>query len=582
MAARIEQWRDWMEETHSSNFELRRHFFKRFFDSELVATPGQWRVVAVGTLGIVASLGIVLGQAYFRKYRYLLALDSPEPYRNAMVADHLFFITLSMLLTGLLTALQWSSLFPGLRDYMALTGLPVKPRDLFAAKLTALLSFVGCFIVFMNVLPSMIIPGVAGGRYAESLGLSVFTLFFSSCLAGFCVFFVLVTLQGVLLNIVPISMAASVSLFVQGALMIAMLCCLPLALSIPGMAPHMAAPPAYAIYLPPAWFLGLDQYLLGRAEALVSLLANSAIVAISASITTTALAYIWSYKRHRIRIIESPIEARHEVAWIERWRAWISDHAITRAPEQGVFAFLVKTLSRSQQHRLVLTAFAGIAIAIILNVFVTLAVDQGFRGFRVRTQALQQAAVSVPQALALFLLAGFRYLFRLPVELRANWVFRVNEGGNRLLFLSAVERFLRWAVVIPVAVLTAPIELRLLGYPSGPAAILLSLMTSLLLMELMLFPLERIPFTSSYLPGQRPVVETLMIYMAGVAIYVYSVSGVIVWASDEIPYTMILFGLLLAGWAHIRKARVESWVIGRLEFEELEEPVIHTLNIDKD
>jgi hypothetical protein len=29
-------------------------------------------------------------------------------------------------------------------------------------------------------------------------------------------------------------------------------------------------------------------------------------------------------------------------------------------------------------------------------------------------------------------LAGLRYLFRLPVELRANWVFLVaNETGNR-------------------------------------------------------------------------------------------------------------------------------------------------------
>jgi hypothetical protein len=145
-----------------------------------------------------------------------------------------------------------------------------------------------------------------------------------------------------------------------------------------------------------------------------------------------------------------------------------------------------------------------------------------------------------------------------------------------------VERFLRWAVVAPVAVLTLPVLLQLLPFPAGIAAALLCVMTSLLLMELMLFPLERIPFTSSYLPGQRPVVETLMMYMAGVAIYVYSVSNMIVFASDEIPYTLILFGVLLAGWAHIRKARIESWLIGRLAFEELEEPVVHTLNIDKD
>jgi len=582
MTARIQQWRDGLEETHSSNFELRRHFFRRFFDSELVSTPGQWRVVAVGTFGIVASLGIVLGQAYFRKYRFLLEIDSPEPYRTAMIADHLFFITLSMLLTGLLTALQWSSLFPGLRDYMALNSLPVKARDMFAAKLTALLAFVGSFIIFTNALPSMIIPGVAGGRHAESLGLSVFTLFLASSLGSLFFFFALVTLQGVLLNVVPIASAASVSLFMQGLLMITMLCCLPLALFIPGLAPHMSNPPPYAVYLPSAWFLGLDQFWLGKSTPLVNQLARNASLALAVSLFTTAATYVWSYRRHRIRIIESPIEAKREVAWVERARGWSMDRVFARAPEQGVFTFLIKTLSRSQQHRLVLTIFGGIAIAIILNVFVTIALDEGFRGFRVKTLALRQAAVSVPQALALFLLAGFRYLFRLPVELRANWVFRINEDGNRLLFLRAVERFLRWAVVFPIALLTLPVELRLLGVQAGISAALLCLMTSLLLMELMLFPLERIPFTSSYLPGQRPVIETVMIYCAGVGIYVYSVSSMIVFASEEIQHTMILFGVLLAAWAHIRKARVESWLIGRLAFEEIEEPVIHTLNIDKD
>ena len=53
----------------------------------------------------------------------------------------------------------------------------------------------------------------------------------------------------------------------------------------------------------------------------------------------------------------------------------------------------------------------------------------------------EQAAVSAPLALSLFVLAGYRYLFRLPVELRANWVFRVNESGNRELLLRGMERF---------------------------------------------------------------------------------------------------------------------------------------------
>ena len=121
-----EKLRVWLEETHSTGFELRRHFFSRFFDSDLVSTPGQWRVVAIGAIGIVASFSLIMTQAYYGKYRRLSELDSPQLFQMAAIADQFFLITLSMFLTGLLTALQWPSLFPGLRDYLALTSLPIR------------------------------------------------------------------------------------------------------------------------------------------------------------------------------------------------------------------------------------------------------------------------------------------------------------------------------------------------------------------------------------------------------------------------------------------------------------------------
>src|SRR5580700_6180738 len=71
---------NWFEETHSTGFELRRHFFRRFFDSDFVSTPGEWRVVAIGALAILLSSSIIFAQAYYHKYSGLDALDTPEPY----------------------------------------------------------------------------------------------------------------------------------------------------------------------------------------------------------------------------------------------------------------------------------------------------------------------------------------------------------------------------------------------------------------------------------------------------------------------------------------------------------------------
>jgi len=65
--------------------------------------------------------------------------------------------------------------------------------------------------------------------------------------------------------------------------------------------------------------------------------------------------------------------------------------------------------------------------------------------------AFRQAAVAVPLALSLFLLAGLRYLFRLPVEIRANWVFRIDSEGHGAELLRGVEAFLYCWTLAPLA-----------------------------------------------------------------------------------------------------------------------------------
>ncbi len=578
----LRRLREWLEETHGSPFELRRHFFRRFFDSDLVASPGQWRTVAGGLIAIVASSSIVVMQAYFGKYRALLELDSPEPYRMAMLADHLFFIVLGMFLTALLTCLQWGSLFPALRDYLALAGLPLRARDIFIAKFLALLGFAGIFIVAVNLLPAAMLPAVASGRHQVLGGPSFVTLFVASSFASLLLFFVLVAVQGILLNILPVGLFPRVSLFVQATLLIGLLCAFPLTFAIAGLHGMMNQRPESALALPPVWYLGLDQWMLGNREPYVAELARRAILGLVGAAASAALAYLWSYRRHRIRVVEMPFEPESELAAWRRVRGWLADRFAPNLAGQAVLGFIVKTLWRSQQHRLVLTAFAGIAVALVFNGFVSLMTEGGFRGFEVRTPALRKLAVSIPLSLTLFLLAGYRYLFRLPVELRANWVFRVHEGGNRLRLLEAVERYLIWAGIVPVIALTAVVEVWLLGWWEGISAVIPALLAALILLEILLFKLERIPFTSSYLPGQRPLIETLLLYGVGVAIYISISSTLIASCLTEPPWLTTLCGLMTAGWAYARKARGEAWQLGRLEFEELEEPLVHTLGIERD
>jgi len=122
----------------------------------------------------------------------------------------------------------------------------------------------------------------------------------------------------------------------------------------------------------------------------------------------------------------------------------------------------------------------------------------------------------------------------------------------------------------------------LLGFRTGVAVTVLCLLPSLTLMDLLLIQFEKVPFTSSYLPGRRPVIQTLLIYAASLALYV-SVLGGIITLCLRGPGTIFgLFAVMLVVWLRVRWGRMENWKIGQLEFEELPEPVVQTLSISRD
>lgn len=167
------------------------------------------------------------------------------------------------------------------------------------------------------------------------------------------------------------------------------------------------------------------------------------------------------------------------------------------------------------------------------------------------------------------------------MELRANWVFRVHEPGNAPALLAGAESFLVYWGVVPVALLTLPALLAVLGF-RGLFAALACLFASLALMELLLFSLERIPFTSSYFPGKDPPVVTVIKYALASSVYVGVLSSVIRLAIQSgIPILLLLF-LLAAAWLRARSARLHIRHVARLQFEELADPAVLLLRIERD
>src|SRR5205814_5082502 len=130
----------------------------RFFDSDLITATEHTPAALVGGLSIVMQWMFLFLHPLKMKYEQLSRLPSPGPYRDALRADELWLITLTMAAIGLATAIKWQALFPSLRDYHALAGLPLRPSQLFAAKLLALLAVSVVAVVAMNLIPGLGFP----------------------------------------------------------------------------------------------------------------------------------------------------------------------------------------------------------------------------------------------------------------------------------------------------------------------------------------------------------------------------------------------------------------------------------------
>ena len=346
--------------------------------------------------------------------------------------------------------------------------------------------------------------------------------------------------------------------------------------SIPNVYSRYGTLSPWWIYTPPSWFFGIDQIIVGNRNA--SQLAQLSIVALLGAVAAAILTYLWSYRRHRARVIESP--SSDGVVSQTYWPNAFSEYLLPDSRALGVFAFVGKSLARSRQHRLILMTCAGIAMFFTFDGFVRTFLSNSATVSS--TSGTREAALAVPMTFSLLLLAGFRYIFRLPVELRANWMFRITEPGYASEMLGGVERFLFYWGAIPIAIFAALIEVLSLGLSTGLIASVDCLLISLILIEALLISFDRIPFTSSYVPGQRPFIESLLKYSVIATTYIWGSTKLISLSLEVRTSSIVLILLLTFGWRQSRRARLRSRLKRHIEFSENIEPSVQFLGVERD
>lgn len=504
---------------------LLRSFSDRFVDNELLSAEGDPRQTLVNALALIGAFSVTLCLCYRYKYAMMFGNASAAVRDAVSWGDKEFLISLAMAVTGFVSIVTWDGLFPDRRDCLTLHALPIRNRTIFAAKLTAALLLFAAVALALNAPTSILFPWLSLGDHAAfgDLAANVAAHVTATFAASAFAFFSLLAVQGLLVSMLSFRHYKWISGWVQLGALFTILSAFFLMPDIAHPAP-LADPRNHLAVrlLPPFWFLGLYQEMLGSSLPVVHELAGMARAGLAAAAALALAAYRFGYDRYVRKTIE---EADAISAGRTRRAGPLAralDRFVVRNPvERAVFHFAARTMARNRRHRLLLAIYAGAGLAYVLN-----SVGWIFRGQTDRVYRLDPTISAVPLVLSFFVLLGMRVLFTMPVELNANWIFRLTENGRPAEYLSGARKLMVAVGIAPLALGTFPIYGLLWGWGYAARHLLMVVLILLLVLEYLMRGFPKIPFTCSFLPGKANLKATIGIYAATFVFFAFLVTSI--------------------------------------------------------
>ena len=158
---------------------------------------------------------------------------------------------------------------------------------------------------------------------------------------------------------------------------------------------------------------------------------------------------------------------------------------------------MARTVVRHPRNRLILAAYLSLALGYTLGDVAEL-VRRG--AWQLYTPSAGVVAVSL--VLVFFTLLGMRVLFTIPVELKANWLFRITEGCQVAGYRAGARRAMFWLGAAPICACALLAYALLWGWYYAALHTAMLLLVSLLLIAILTHGFIKIPFTCSFLPGR--------------------------------------------------------------------------------
>jgi hypothetical protein len=300
-------------------------------------------------------------------------------------------------------------------------------------------------------------------------------------------------------------------------------------------------------------------------------LARRAWMALAGVVCLTPVVYTLSYWRTLRQIVEEPDIVPGSRRW--DWLPRFGDQAQT-----AIGQFSVRTLARSRQHRLILGFYLGIGLAFTC---LLLKGSANVTGDPVYGESIQLWIASIMVIVLATL--GTRVAFALPLDLRANWIFRVIGVRGGLQTLAASRRALLLLSVAPVWLVTAAVCLGLWPGRQNAGHLAVLGLLGMILADICLLRFRKIPFTCSWLPGKS---YFHMVFLGAIGVLVVGRNAAMLerQALQETGSMTVMLALLVVACVCVRRtamalAKREEQ---ELRFEDEEPPLVMGLGLYRD
>ncbi|HEY3383198.1 MAG TPA: hypothetical protein VGK32_15615 [Vicinamibacterales bacterium] len=583
---------------------LRRIFFRRFFDNDLVAPNGGGEekigfvYAALAVPGLLAAAPLLL--------KYMNAWITPGQRLLIALDDKLTCVSISMIVMGIATLVEWDALVLDARDVAVVGPLPISRRTLLVAKMQALGLFVMTFAVAVNAIPSVLYPAILLGTLQVGLGCGVWLMVTHagvSLAAGAFGFFVVLACRETLAFFTSARAFRRLSVIVQSALVLLFVTALLLVPARPSVPTSLLPTGGRGVSLsPPMWFLGLYETLTSRmildSPGVVApngrqrwspeaaehyrraylahmptfeRLAATAASGLGLVMLVAVGGYAFETRRLARRLPEPrSVLPRPVVAAVTA----LLSRTILRDPLSGAtFFFTLQTLVRGAGQRMYLAGGAAVALATLI-VFVPASDLHTLLGPPVAPSA---ALLTVQLILVCAAVGTVRFVSVVPADLRANWVFQTTWMRDPGASFAGVRRA-AWVVgVVPVVALV-PVHALVWGGHLAAVHLLFGVVAAALVVEWAFLNLRSLPFTCAGDSGR----SRSSAWHAGLTAFLAAVplGWLEHWAMESPDRAGIVAGVLglgVIGLAFVRTRSMRRWC--DVVFEEPFEPATQRLGV---